>query len=78
LPATSSDPALADRIATPICHITFPAASDVDYSLERSVDLVNWTHLTTVSTYTGTVTYFDETTEGLQFYRVRDMTPSPR
>jgi hypothetical protein len=45
----------------------------VDYVLEYSTDLMTWTHLGTVASYTEMLTYFDEAVEGLRFYRARSL-----
>ena len=56
-----------------MCVITFQATPDVDYVLEYSTDLMTWTHLGTVASYTEMLTYFDEAVEGLRFYRARSL-----
>ncbi len=53
--------------------LRFPVTPTTDYAIERSTDLVTWTHFTTVMSFTDAVEYFDEATSGTfyQFYRVR-------
>jgi VCBS repeat-containing protein len=58
-----------------VCLITFEATPDTDYALEYSTDMVTWTNLGTVTSYTGTVRYFDEAlSEGFRAYRARGLT----
>lgn len=66
------DPATA-AAPYPFFVLRFPVVPGTDYALERSTDLVNWTHLTTVMSFTDAVDYFDTTDSaaGCQFYRVR-------
>ena len=66
--------------AAPLLHrISFPAALGADYAIERSIDLENWTHRATVTSYTGEVIFFDDafSLEGRQFYRARELAPNP-
>ncbi|HAV61409.1 MAG TPA: hypothetical protein DCY13_03485, partial [Verrucomicrobiales bacterium] len=57
--------------------IQFQAVIGADYAVERSIDLHQWTHLATVTTYTGEIMFFDDTAcpENRRFYRVRRLTP---
>jgi hypothetical protein len=53
--------------------LRFPVIPITNYALEWSSDLVTWTHLTTVMSFTDAVEYFDEADSpaDCQFYRVR-------
>ncbi len=59
--------------------LRFPVAARADYAIERSTDLLTWTHLTTVMSFTDAVEYFDEAHSGTlpQFYRVRTAGDNP-
>jgi hypothetical protein len=53
--------------------IQFPVLPEVDYAIERSRDLIVWTHLTTVMSFTNEVLFFDtpDAVGAGQYYRVR-------
>jgi hypothetical protein len=69
---------MADDVPYPFV-LRFPVTALTDYAIERSTDLVTWTHLTTVMSFTDAVEYFDDATSGTfsQFYRVRNAGRDP-
>jgi hypothetical protein len=57
-----------------LCEITFQVRPATDYELEYSTDLVTWSRLEVVASYTGTLIYFDEAPlQGLRFYRAKEI-----
>jgi len=52
------DPPVADAALRFV--LRFPVVPRTNYALERSADLANWAHLTTVMSFTDSVEYFDE------------------
>jgi hypothetical protein len=75
LAPVAGDTQASIRTPARVCLITFEATPDTDYALEYSTDMVTWTNLGTVTSYTGTVRYFDEAvSEGFRGYRARELT----
>jgi VCBS repeat-containing protein len=69
----------ADPKAPRTFAIQFPVVPEADYVLERSTDLLNWTVLSVVMSYTDQIQFLDDAAaQGKHlFYRVRPSEPRP-